>query len=258
MRYSFCTTCWNRRKYVEQCLPVSLKHIPAGSEYVLLDYHSPDGLREWVMATFPAELASGRLRLYSDRTNHRFLTPHAKNVAHLLGEGDILINVDADNLVLPEYIGELECTDWSYYQVLAAMTSNSPGEGGGRGRLAIHRHVFLSLGGYNESLTGGWGWDEVDLERRAHHAGMRIRYFNLSPSTWLPNTRQERAMPLQPGFSHPIASNNYNKKISEQQIAAGEFVANSQLRWGLCMVYDHCDALLQVGYMNASKAKAGF
>lgn len=224
---------------------------------MLLDHNSPDGLRDWVLTTFTAELTSGRLKLFSERTYPRFLTPRAKNIAHLLGQGNVLINVDADNFLTPDYLEILQETPWQRYELLSAKNTppparRKPGEHahiGGRGRLGILRSVFTWLGGYNETLNGGWGSDEVDLEWRAEKAGCRTAAFIVPEHSWMDNTREERSKPLLPRFNNsPMTSQNYNRQLSLQQIKEGKLRANLGCRWGQATVFDHADVAFDVGF----------
>ena len=51
-RVSFCTTCKGRLWQLEQTLPNNLKILDDYSEIVLLDYQSPDGLKNYIFDNF--------------------------------------------------------------------------------------------------------------------------------------------------------------------------------------------------------------
>jgi len=100
-KISFCMTCMNRLHHVKQTLETSiLANRPYKNvEFVLLDYNSKDGLGQWVKNKMMKDIESGILNYYQ-MTNPKpryFNVPHAKNIAHKLGTGDILCNLDADN-----------------------------------------------------------------------------------------------------------------------------------------------------------------
>ena len=59
---SYCTTCKGRLWQLEQTLPVNIKLANEDIEIVLLDYHSQDGLRDYILENYQEYLADGRLR----------------------------------------------------------------------------------------------------------------------------------------------------------------------------------------------------
>ena len=89
-----------RLNHLQETLPKNLYGNQGfeGLEFVLLDYSSRDGLAGWIKARFMPEIKSGLLVYYRAEGYQRFFMAHAKNVAHRLARGEIVCNVDADNL----------------------------------------------------------------------------------------------------------------------------------------------------------------
>ncbi len=190
-KISYCITCKGRLYHLKRTLPLNLSaeskdlHI----EFVILDYQSDDGLAEWVKDTYPAELASGRLvHAYHSPAPH-FKMAHAKNLAHRLASGDILCNLDADNILPANYAAWLRTQFSANDRVVISSRRIAPygfaedrilrrllglptPKVGTHGRIAIMRQDFYRLGGYNENYSG-WGGDDIDFLLRARQTGIK-------------------------------------------------------------------------------------
>lgn len=97
---SFCITCKNRIHQIRQTLKQNLDDNRLHRdfvEFVLVDFGSKDGLRDWVFNNFSVELASGYLKYYYTENLPHWHASVAKNTAHLCASGDILVNLDCDN-----------------------------------------------------------------------------------------------------------------------------------------------------------------
>src|SRR4051794_24309230 len=101
LKLSFCTTCMNRLGHLRETLPRNLIAATGRGpvEFVVLDYNSSDGLAEWTADVLGSHLASGLVRYYRTPRPARFHMSHAKNVAHQLAVGDVVCNLDADNIL---------------------------------------------------------------------------------------------------------------------------------------------------------------
>ena len=156
-------------------------------EFVLLDYQSDDGLREWVRMTLGDAIASGRLVFGYVSPAPYFRMAHAKNIAHRLATGNVLCNIDADNIIVPGYSSWLRdqfadhpslvvaprrysAWDWISERIIERLLPMRRAPAGLLGRIAIGRRLFYQLGGYNEDLRG-WGMDDMLLRLRARDSG---------------------------------------------------------------------------------------
>lgn len=99
MKISFCITCMNRLEHLQATLERNiLDNLPEGQvEFVLLDYHSTDGLPEWVRQHMGGYISRGVLNYYRTEEPQHYLRSHSRNMAFRLAQGDILCNLDADN-----------------------------------------------------------------------------------------------------------------------------------------------------------------
>ena len=199
-KVSYCITCKNRIEHLRQTLRANLdaENNDPLVEFVLLNYQSEDGLAEWIQANFAAEIASGRLIHAYHSPAPFFRMTHAKNLAHRVASGDILCNLDADNF-LPHGFAQLVrykfagCRDgilikrqlssfaFVFDRQIRRLLHMRRQPSGLSGRIAVHRDLFMRLGGYDERLSA-WGGDDLDFTVRARDAGARI--FGMSQTMW--------------------------------------------------------------------------
>lgn len=189
----YCTTCKGRAQHVKETLPRNLAENPGPDvKFVLLDYNSQDDLLEYLRASHAADIASGRLAVYSYRDAKRFHVAHAKNMAARCGilEGaDILVTLDADNYTGPGFTdfirekfrepgivpGIFLCPDFLTIQGLSWAPEAKRPLRGFAGRLAIWAKDFIKMGGYDE-VFDTWRGEDMDLVFRLKTLGYTIRF----------------------------------------------------------------------------------
>jgi len=167
MKISFCTTCMGRLHHLRETLPANLKanETYEAAEFVVLDYNSGDGLEDWMQTEMRWAIEAGRVAYYRERTARFFNPRHAKNVAHLLATGDILINLDADNFTGNGYAQRL-AEIFLEPNVFVRADIRRPSMRGIAGRLALRATDFRLLRGYDETCNG-YGGDDPELCYRA-------------------------------------------------------------------------------------------
>lgn len=218
MRISFYTTCMGRLHHLRQTLPLNLLRNPK-SEFVVLNYNSPDGLDEWMRSN-----PSPRVCYVRDGDANFYHSSHAKNLAAKAASGDILVNLDADTLAGPgleDRLVELFSED-AKRLVHVGFT----------GTIALLRDDFFHLRGYDEALRG-WGYDDVDLIARAGHFGLsryRLRQRRLISRIDHSDEERERLM----GISL-VESRRKNFRHYRRNRAGKVVQANSEL-WGVAPV----------------------
>ena len=168
MKLSFCSTCKGRLWQLRETLNANLESIKDNPEveWVILDFNCPDKTSDVLSKYPPARRAieSGQLKVFKLNKEFKFDIPLAKNLAHMLGAGDVLFNLDIDNLIgdsVPQLIHLLDTqmmhTDHMYVT-------------GTVGRIGLTRSRFDELGGYDLSLYGA-GAHDIDLIARAKRSG---------------------------------------------------------------------------------------
>ncbi len=176
---AFCTTCKGRLQHLVATLSKNLE-LNSLAKFVVLNYNSQDNLLAYLQESQAGAIASGRLTVYSYFDHPTFRMSHAKNMAHrcgLLDGADILVNVDADNYAgkgFDQYVqskfDEPDIFLWS------RMIKDGPQRlpRGISGRIAVSRHAFLNVGGYDEQFVT-WGPDDKDFNVRLRNIGQQAQ-----------------------------------------------------------------------------------
>lgn len=171
-KISYCTTCKGRLWQLKDTLPTNLDLIKDtdGVDLVLLNYHSDDGLDEYIGSGFKEYLDSGKLKYYSLVSEAKYFDmSYAKNIVHCLASGKVLFNLDADNFI-GTTVEELKTL--TNKQILTSK--NIIGINTSRfGRIGIHASDFHALRGYNENIKN-MGGDDGNLIIRALHKGFKL------------------------------------------------------------------------------------
>ena len=222
---SCCTVCMGRLHHIKETLPRNLKsHLNWHGEFVLLDYNSQDGLREWVETNLEDEIMSGRLTYYRTEDPQNFHMAHAKNVAHRVAKNEVVCNLDADNYV-----------DAEFSQYLTDLFKKHPnsitrgfGEHGFFGRVAVLKEHFERLRGYDEDFEG-WGYDDEDLVLRGQAMGLSIHDLPPQFAKVICHPRQDRWE----------STRERNVQLSTANAAAGVIEVNRERRWGTARLTNH-------------------
>ncbi|MFN0125152.1 MAG: glycosyltransferase [Verrucomicrobiales bacterium] len=153
----------NRTHHLKLTLPENLASQPRrGVEFVIANYGSRDDLDEWIRSTFREELRAGRIRYVRNRRPRYFHQSKAKNLAHRSAQGDIVCNLDADNIAGRGLTDHLRDVFSREPDSLVHFTGNYSAHG----RIALLRHHFDELGGYDENFSG-WGLEDYEFVHRA-------------------------------------------------------------------------------------------
>lgn len=168
MVISYCSTCKGRLWQLKQSLPINIKLTSDEVEIILLDYHSDDGLQDYIFNEYQDYLKTGKLKYYKlvdyfDGFDMAF----AKHIVHSLATGDILFNLDADNFIgttIPELLNLPR----------DSILVSEPLEGTGDsmvGRIGIHKSNYIAIGGYHPDIFGMYG-DDLHFKYTAFRRGL--------------------------------------------------------------------------------------
>jgi len=172
---SFCIPCKNRLYQIQHTLRKNLDDNVLHDqliEFVLIDFDSNDGLRDWIISNFSSELSSGYLKYYYTKALPQWHASIAKNTAHLCASGKILANLDCDNFT----------GTWGGAYVLKTFAlrgdrcvihqySGNTGDNS-YGRIAVQTKYFYLIGGYDESFEPV-GYQDGDLIDRLLKFGLK-------------------------------------------------------------------------------------
>lgn len=180
---SVVTTCMNRKEDLSRTLPQNLEENMEyhEAEFIVLDYNSRDGVHRWIKNNMMDYIRSGRLKFYRCTDSKYFQPNHSRNVSFRLAKGELIANVDADNIMHHGYIKRLnQCATVANEKIMiVAEDFLRPGSGRLklRGRFACYKKDIELLRGFDEQLDGGFGHDDINFVFRAMMAGFTlVRY----------------------------------------------------------------------------------
>lgn len=190
---SFCITCKNRFHQISQTLGVNLEDNKADNErveFVVVDFGSTDGLRDWILQHFQEELRQGYLNYYFTDQMKTWHASLAKNTAHYYAKGTFLVNLDCDNFTGKNGGAYVHSQFLRYGEKLLIHQFNgSKPDNGAYGRIAMHSRYFRELGGYDECFEP-MGNQDSDLLTRLRDFGLIYKRFNDPEySQAIPNTK---------------------------------------------------------------------
>ena len=188
-KISYCTTCKGRLWQLKDTLFDNINTIKQydGVDIVLLNYHSDDGLDNYIFSNFQQYLKNQKLKYYRLISEAKYFDmSYAKNIAHCLASGQVLFNLDADNYIgssLPELLNLPQNTILTPLGISNTGTSRY-------GRIGVNNGTFHALRGYNEAIKGLAG-DDGDLIIRALKSGLKITQ-SQDKSIPIQNTEQDK------------------------------------------------------------------
>jgi hypothetical protein len=187
MKISFCTPCAQRLYQLEQTWDANIQSISKNSniEWILLNYDNDERMHNFVM--FKKENWPINFTYAKSLDKNKWHMSVAKNMAHQLGSGEVLFNLDCDNFIAdaPQIITE----HFSSNVKMLHHCSNVP-QDGTSGRIAIDKKLFYDVGGYDESFLPMAGQD-TDLIARCKKIGVQILTIQGSSSHAIKNTKIE-------------------------------------------------------------------
>lgn len=220
----------NRLFHLQQTLPMNLFNSTGHNvEFVLLDYHSRDGLVEWARTLSPW-IDKGIVKYYRTRIPRHFWAAHAKNIAHLQATGDIVCNLDADNFIVEGFCEYLLQVFQQPDVFFHAPSIDSVGNHGCCGKIAVLKKHFLSVNGYDESQKLGWGWDDVNFRHRVKmHNNLTGILGDIGWNWVVAHDNDVRTR------NYPIKDIMESQELSKQRLfalsAKNEYVANLNQPW---------------------------
>lgn len=207
-------------------------------EVVLLDYNSKDSLERWILRERAEDLESGLLRYFRTEEPANFQTAHSKNLAHRLATGEIVCNLDADNFLTPEF---LELLAHAFRDRTDPVLLVPDAYGGWYGRIALPKIWFDVLGGYDEDLEWGWGYEDDDLRNRARAAGLRIETAPARMLHAIDHRDGERVANCR--LKDRAESHRRHELISRDKLDRRILVANRGKVWGAGRLFQYVPSL---------------
>lgn len=229
---SFCITCKNRFYQIRNTLQKNLddnRMFDFLVEFILVDFGSTDGLREWIAENFKPDLSTGYLKYYYTDKLEYWHASIAKNTAHFLSQNDIVVNLDCDNYT-GHNGGKYVIQNFLAYkwQDIIFHQRDEDLHNGAYGRIGVLRKHFDSIGGYDESL-GPMGHQDTDLIARLSMLGLiYVRNGDQRYNQAIRNTKNESIAYTNSDMQW-YTMNEKNKHFSYEKIANARIIANHRL-----------------------------
>eukprot|EP00397_Hematodinium_sp_SG-2012_P003096 GEMP01003104.1.p1 GENE.GEMP01003104.1~~GEMP01003104.1.p1 ORF type:complete len:1209 (+),score=254.45 GEMP01003104.1:82-3708(+) len=157
VKIGFCTSVLNRRSQVELALPISLANMwkhRQWAQFYIVDFDSTDGVSDYIKTNFPDAIRAGLLKLYHTRDMQHFHASVCKNTAHRMAiedACDIVVNLDADNIVGPNFGLEI-LRAYREDEADAIHFYSSYTNDGTYGRIVCFASDFEFMRGYEEAM----------------------------------------------------------------------------------------------------------
>jgi hypothetical protein len=233
MKVSYCTQICNRLWQLAITLPSNLENLKPDEQIVLVDYGSKDDMAQYVYehSLCRKNIESGNLKFISVKNTTHYICPRAKNIAHRMADGEILVNLDGDNHLrnMRSAIDET-FIDPNYKPVLHMTSRNHDGS---FGRICFHKETFYELGGYDEGFMPS-GYQDSDIINRAMAKGVPYKYVNINNGIPVKNSYQEKSSNT--NCSDWKIMHWTNMVASLENIKRGRLVANSMHGWGEAII----------------------
>ncbi len=180
-RISLVTTCKGRLSQLQQTIGGCLGQNDPNFEYVVVDYDCPEGTAGWVKSR-PNE------KVIVVRIDNRpfFNQSHARNLGGRFATGDILVFIDADTILEPDFLASVRkklrgSCFLTTSMALAGEKDYGSGAGlmGYGGIIGCWKKDWEAVRGFDESMVG-WGGEDDDFRRRLRGRGLTPFLFDLT------------------------------------------------------------------------------
>lgn len=219
----------NRKKYIQKTLLKNLKdNNNPDVEFVLVDFNSNDGLKNYIFNTIAFEkyIDSKQLKYYFCKDLKFWHASIAKNIAHKLAKGEILVNLDCDNFI-GKNGGDFIIEIFKNNSNIILSQSKEIFGSGTAGRISITKSNFLNLGGYNESFFPV-GYQDTDFIERAKK--YNLNHINISKNNEaIINSKDETLLNTNCNIDY-FTMENCNRLISKINLDNNELKANKYFK----------------------------
>jgi predicted glycosyltransferase involved in capsule biosynthesis len=163
------STCKGRLNHVQQTSKAFLEATNNNVKYLIVDYSCPENTGNWVKQNlgYTGRVDSLIIKSKPDSFHKTIaINSGSKYAINTMG-ADYLIYFDADTIILPGFIQQITPILNKDRFIIADPT----GEEDLTGLLVIHKDIFISSGGFEESFRS-WGAEDLEFRLRLfakHH-----------------------------------------------------------------------------------------
>ena len=222
-----CTSTRGRLWQLKRALPLNIIHTWPHRNWCKIHVVvccRNDGSVEWMRENCREAIDVGLLNIYQVARDEDFRYWHAsvaKNSAANVASGDILVNVDSDNIIGPDF-----CVDVAerFKDGVARghnMVLHYENVDGTCGRIACFRKDFYEIQGYDEEAHP-MGAQDVDLLKRLEALPDRkYQHVDLRSSSAIPNSVQQKIQACDPSIGltwEEMNTANYRRFWERRQL----------------------------------------
>lgn len=233
MKISFCTTCMDRCFHLKELYVQSIKNASTYNnvEFILLNYNSKDDLEDWVVDNLGEYICNGILKYYKTIEPIYFQASHAKNIAHKLATGDLLCNLDSDNLIVSDFCEHISLIFKNNSNVIVC-SDNPEGYYGCDGKIICKKQDFHSVNGYDENIYLGWGMDHINFQYRCglHNDLEVVKIIDQKWNYCINHSNYLRSKNFQ--LKDFNLSMSMSVRITQESCNSKNFIANKGFHWG--------------------------
>jgi predicted glycosyltransferase involved in capsule biosynthesis len=201
-------------------------------EFILVDFNSTDGLNKFIIENLKKYFKDGYLKYYFTNKFDNWNAPITRNTTHIIANGDILVNLDADNYT--GYRGGKFILD--NFKNNERKIFIHQGQGifgkGNSGRICYYKEDFLKLGGYNEDFMPMGYLDSDLINRFVAYGFKRINIQDEEYSKAIPNNKNDSIKNCKSGKSW-MKMCIFNRNLSNKNISENKLIANRNKKIGL-------------------------
>jgi glycosyltransferase involved in cell wall biosynthesis len=180
---SVVTTCMNRLSDLKNTLPRNIEDNKEydNAEFIVLDYNSTENVEGWIKRKMMHHIKSGKLKFYRTECSRYFQPNHSRNLSFRLATGELVANVDTDNIIHKGFLIRLnECAAVADEKILICA-EDALAYGSDRfklrGRFCLYKKDIEFLRGFDEDLDNGFSHDDVNFFFRAMMSRFKmVRY----------------------------------------------------------------------------------
>ena len=229
---ALCIATKNRLWQLCRALPLNLMHAWPHRDWVrvhLVICDCEDKALDWVEYHCQPAMNVGLLQVYTTNGNMPYW--HAsvgKNTSHMVASEDILVNVDGDNLIGPNFPLDVVQKFQAGYKVL----QYEYGEGT-TGRIAYLRSDFMRIRGYDEEKDVlPMGAQDIDMIHRLkmlyHPQPVYKKVKNIAYSQAIPNDLKAKVSSCDPRFCNMkwTRMDALNRELFKKKRESGQVVRN--------------------------------
>jgi len=164
---SYCITCHGRTYDLKQVLPsvIEAARISHPVEIVILDYNSPDDLKEYMNSIMISE---NNIKYVKYTGKDYYHMAHAKNLSILSANGEYVVTSCADIFLHIDFFKIIRniIKDTSALWIHSGLIDAYPGV------VAFKKEEFIKIGGFDERFEF-YGPEDKDLIERFKRCGLR-------------------------------------------------------------------------------------